>query len=341
MAASSSTAERSKQARMWVCADRDRDADVPVAMATRWCRALLARMSASMPVSIQAESPPAGASHFQSGRWVRMRWVRVVAECLRACRRWEMRVSYRASICRAMSCEGTLVPWSVRARWVMVVFMVVGSARIQPTRRPPQATLLVLSMVMTVGSPAPRGERRRSCAGEDEIGDGVVLDGGYSQTVQLGGQRGELGASSYSSGGAVDGRDEQYGPGTAGGEESGELVGGVVDQVHGYRACLQASCLEEVEDSDVGGILDGHDISSSGEGPERQIEGVLGSVGHVDLLGAGGDTESLVALGERIAQQRVGPLVRSRGRARPRPVRPRRCSHRRAATPQAGPRRPG
>jgi hypothetical protein len=48
--------------------------------------------------------------------------------------------------------------------------------------------------------------------------------------------------------------------------------------------------LEEVEDADVGGILDGHDIASSGEGPEREIEGVLGSVSHMDLLGAGGDS---------------------------------------------------
>ena len=100
----------------------------------------------------------------------------------------------------------------------------------------------------------------------------------------------------------MDGWDEQYDPGTAGGEQCGELVGGVVDQVHGYRECLQASCLEEVEDSDVGGVLDRHDISSSGEGPEREIEGVLSSVGHVDLLGAGRDAESVVALGERIAE---------------------------------------
>ena len=36
---------------MCVCADRDRDADVPLAMATRWCSELLARMSASMRVN--------------------------------------------------------------------------------------------------------------------------------------------------------------------------------------------------------------------------------------------------------------------------------------------------
>ena len=123
---------------------------------------------------------------------------------------------------------------------------------------------------------------------EDEVGYGVVFDGGQPDQVQLLGEGVELLCVTHLSSWAVDSRNEEQGLGPSCLHEIGEIVCGVIDQFERKGQGAQATALEKIGDSDICRVLDRHDVPGLGYRTESEIKGVLGTVGDMDLLGLRG-----------------------------------------------------
>ena len=100
---------------------------------------------------------------------------------------------------------------------------------------------------------------------------------------------------------AVYRRNQEHSPSPSGPAQLHDRCGIVVDRVERQRERTQSSRGEDVEDSDVGRILHGNDITGPRHGPEREIERVLRSVRDVHVFGGRGEAAGAVTLGDRVA----------------------------------------